>query len=84
MVECVFMEVTVTFEAPNTGHMRREVGWPLASLETVSRDRIIDCAGEIQSGPSQERKACFNDLVFQMNLLTRLSSMLVFLWCLVT
>lgn len=33
MVECVFMEVAVPFKSPNARHVRREVSWPLASLE---------------------------------------------------
>lgn len=66
MVERVFMEVTVPFKTPNSGDVGREVGWPLASLEIVSCDRIVAC--EISS----------------LKLLTRLSSMLVFRWCLVT
>lgn len=41
MVERVLMEVTVPFESPNAGHVGREVGWPLASLRSVSCDRII-------------------------------------------
>jgi hypothetical protein len=50
MIERVFMEVTVPFETTNAGHVRREVGWPLASLEIVSCDRIF-----AQGGSSQGR-----------------------------
>jgi hypothetical protein len=39
MVECVFMEVIVPFKASNSGDVRREVGWPLASLDIISRDQ---------------------------------------------
>lgn len=36
MIERVFMEVTVPFETTNAGHVRREVGWPLASPPLVN------------------------------------------------
>ena len=51
MVERVIMEVTVPFESPNAGDVRREVGWPLAGLGIVSFDRMI--AQEIGSGARQ-------------------------------
>ena len=54
MVERVFVEVAVPFESPNAGHMRREVGWPLASLRSVSCDRII--TQNVKSGGAEQEK----------------------------
>lgn len=79
VVESVFVEVAVPFESPNAGHVRREVGWPLASLRSVSCDWII--AQDIKPGGAEEAKPM--SVLDVGKLLTRLSSMLVFLWCLV-
>lgn len=54
MVERVFVEVVVTLETPNTRHVRREVGWSLASLGNVSYDRLVVLQG---SNLGQRRRA---------------------------
>lgn len=63
MVERVFMEIAVPFESPNAGDVRREVGWPLASLRSVSYDRMIAheiWSGERQNGRSLSRCSWYN------------------------